>query len=435
MQAHTLILFRRNLRVRDNPALALAASRGLPLVGIRQDAPSENVNRSAFVRGAAASLANALAAVGIPLLSVSDGVAPLLDAAARYGAAEIVADRLFGEDEAAADNRLWHALADKGVAFTRTDCATALRGADVLTAHGMPHIRAAAFCRDWHTAFDRRPMPSENAAADFAALQRQCALRPAPPPMPDGDFEAEAWRLWRRFVTEKSARYMVLHDVPAQKGTSGLGAYIANGCISPRLLAEEARSAAADAWADRLALRDFCLQFAAHRGRTRLPHDASVFSPSENAALLDAWRRGETGFPLADAAMRRLNAVGNLHPALQRYVAELLCRTLLQPPQHGASWFAARLAEADEAVNRTNWLAAAGLDETQPQPFNPIANAQRLDPDGTFVRRHLPQLAHLPADIIHAPHTAAHNINTNGYPPPVADWRQQRKRYAALFQT
>ena len=123
--------------------------------------------------------------------------------------------------------------------------------------------------------------------------------------------------------------------------------------------------------------------------------------------------------------MRLLCDTGWLPHSLRRFCAAFFCRVLGGRWQDGAGWFAHQLLDFEPAANSGNWQLAAGLGgkQAERQPFNPVVWSQKLDPDGQFIRRHLPQLAHLDSRRIHAPWLAAAEVNTNGYPAPVVDYR------------
>ena len=226
--------------------------------------------------------------------------------------------------------------------------------------------------------------------------------------------EDEADKQWRQFE-ENIGFYPIMKDFPARKGTSRLSAYLSAGCISPRVLAAEAAGQGADAWLDNLIRRDFYQQLAYHRARIEPESDAVSATFSDD--LTERWRQGKIGFPLIDAAMRSLKSGGWLHPALRSLTAEFLCGILHQPSEHGIVWFAAQQTDFDPALNEGNWQTAAR--NARRHSIDIIQTARRLDPDGTFVRRHIPELAHLPVNLVHTPWLASSEIDAHGYPPPV----------------
>ena len=143
-----------------------------------------------------------------------------------------------------------------------------------------------------------------------------------------------------------------------------------------------------------------------------------------------AWREGMTGFPLVDAGMRQLAAEGYMHNRVRMVVASLLVKDLNLPWQDGAAWFDRHLLDGDVAnnVGGWQWVAGSGADTRPGRMFNPTLQAQRYDARGDYVRRFVPELAHLPAPAIHEPWRLPAG-ERNGYPPPVVDHAEAARRY------
>lgn len=423
MQKITLIWFRRNLRLSDNAVLQTAVAHGLPLAAAYvSERPSEipNPRRAVFHHQAAAELSAALAEKGVPLFAVQGGFAETLpELAKRLNAQRVLADEGCTPSEILQDNRIWRILDTEGIAFDRINDRTVFAKADIMSGHGRPYDDFAPYKQAWLQAFrqqfsDQRPsetaeIPFQTAFADlppFPSIQ-EAAYPHAVSGQTGG--ERAAWRRWRQFLNELDF-YPHLKDFPAKKATSQMGAYLAAGCISPRVLAREAAARGADVWLENLIRRDFYCQLAFHRAG--LPPAGE--SPAD-AEIFRRWTQGETGFPLIDAAMRCLFRSGWLPPVLRQVAAEFWCGFLRQPWQQGAQWFAQNLLDADEALNVGNWQAAAAAT----RPFAPLLQAQKLDPDGMFVRRYIPELAHLPKEVVHAPWLVVADVDLHGYPLPM----------------
>ena len=443
MQKTTLVWFRRNLRLTDNAALSAAVRRGLPLAGVFvQDAA--NPRQAAFLRASAAELHRELAQRGIPLFIVQDAAeTAVLQLTAGLNASAAVADEGCMPDEAARDNRIWRLLDAHGCAFERVNDGAVFAKAEIMDEHGRPYFEFAPYRQAWLREFARRFAdwrPSESLPAGFQTASGTVLPFPSEPvpqdlPQQQGG-EAAGRRRWAQFAAD-IGNYPLTGGFPAKKGTGRVGAYLAAGCLSPRELAQAAAERGAAQWLDNLIRRDFFRQIMFHRPEAvaePLRPEYRGIRWQDNPDNAERWRQGQTGFPLIDAAMRSLHVSGWLHPALRAAAAAFFCRILLADWRHGAAWFAQCLTDYDPASNTGNWQVAAGVAELAPKrAANPILQSQRLDPDGTFIRRHVPELAHLPKDIIHAPWLARASVDTHGYPPPMADYMRQGAAYAALF--
>lgn len=427
MQKTTLIWFRRNLRLSDNAVLQTAVARGLPLAAVyAAERPSESANprRAAFHHQAAAELAAALAAKGIPLFAVQgDPVETLPGWVKRLNAQSVLVDEAYTPSEMLRDNRIWRILDAEGIAFERINDRAVFAKADIMSEHGRPYAEFAPYKQAWLKAFaqqmaakrpsEARDIPFQTAFADLPPFPGSGSV----PLMQQGGEQA-AWRQWQQFVPQLGV-YPVLKDFPAKKATSQLGAYLSAGCISPRELARQAATRGADVWLENLIRRDFYRQWLFHHPEAAQQLDEDV---AVNAGFFRRWTQGETGFPLIDAAMRCLQHSGWLPPVLRRVAAQFWCVTLQQPWQQGARWFAQNQLDADTALNLGNWQTAAGLLPLRtPRMMHPTIAAQQFDPDGMFIRRHLPELTHLPKDVVHAPWLAGGDVDRHGYPLPMVE--------------
>jgi deoxyribodipyrimidine photo-lyase len=159
---------------------------------------------------------------------------------------------------------------------------------------------------------------------------------------------------------------------------------------------------------------------------------------------LAAWQQGRTGYPLVDAAMRCLWATGWMHNRARLVAGSFLVKDLLLPWQAGAAWFRDTLVDADEANNTLGWqwVAGCGADAAPYfRIFNPVAQGRRFDPDGSFVRRWLPELATLPTEWIHEPWRAPADALTAAgvwlgetYPTPIVVHSEARSRALAAYE-
>ncbi len=158
---------------------------------------------------------------------------------------------------------------------------------------------------------------------------------------------------------------------------------------------------------------------------------------------LDAWRKGRTGYPLVDAAMRELWLTGHMHNRARMVAASFLVKHLLISWREGERWFWDTLVDADLANNSGGWqwIAGCGADAAPYfRVFNPVLQGEKFDPGGDYVRRFVPELARLHARFIHRPweapeealRAAGVRLDEN-YPRPIVDHARARKRALAAF--
>ncbi|MER7830277.1 deoxyribodipyrimidine photo-lyase [Streptomyces sp. NPDC095602] len=235
--------------------------------------------------------------------------------------------------------------------------------------------------------------------------------------------------------------YADRHDDLAADATSRLSAYLHFGAVSPTEAVYRARARGgpgAEAFVRQLCWRDFHRQLlaarpAAAREDYRTRHDRWRPGP-EAAADVAAWKEGRTGYPVVDAAMRQLAHEGWAHNRARLIAASFLTKTLYVDWREGARHFLELLADGDIPDNQLNWqwVAGTGTDSRPNRVLNPVAQGRRYDPDGTYVRRWLPELAGVAGPAVHEPwkpgvraHVAA------AYPPPVVDLPESLARFRA----
>jgi deoxyribodipyrimidine photo-lyase len=232
------------------------------------------------------------------------------------------------------------------------------------------------------------------------------------------------------------------HERPngmARLVTSRLSPYLRWGCLSAREC--EARSTSAS-WTRELAYRDFFAHTLAHH-----PENVRAAQQERMRSLrfedapdrLDAWTAGRTGFPLVDAGMRQLQRTGWMHNRVRLVTGSFLTKELHLDWRAGEDHFARLLLDGEPAQNNGNWqwIAAVGTD---PAPYfrrmyNPALHQQRFDPQGEYVREHLPELAGVPDAKLAEPWTmtaaeqrAAGCVIGRDYPAPIVDRKVERER-------
>jgi deoxyribodipyrimidine photo-lyase len=383
-----IVLFTRDLRVHDNPALAAAAreaERVLPLF-VLDDAVLERFaapNRLAFLGEALRDLDRSLGGLAVRR---GDTVAETVRLARAIDAGTV----FLAEDASAHARRRERRLRDE--LDTRAFPSTSVVALDdVRTADGRAYRVFTPYWRTWKEA-PRRPLLT----APRIRLPDGVDLGTPPdlgsgesPRRPPGGETAGRMQL-ATFLDTGLGGYAGRADDLAADGTSRLSPYLHFGCLSPLEVAE--RAAASEAFVRQLCWRDFFLQLLAANPRSPREDLRPRRAPwRHDPERLEAWKEGRTGVPIVDAGMRQLAAEGWLPGRARLIVASFLTRTLGIHWREGAAHFFRLLVDGDLASNVGNWqwVAGTGVDPRRNRVLNPTRQAARFDPAGEYVRRHL----------------------------------------------
>ncbi|MBK1712196.1 FAD-binding domain-containing protein [Rubrivivax gelatinosus] len=475
-----LVWLRRDLRTEDNAALyhALRAARRVWCVFVfdrdildplpRADRRVEFIHDS--VAGVDAELRALAATHGVEGAGLIVRHGRVLEQiprlAAALGVQAVYASHDAEPEALARDARVRGALAAAGIAFHTAKDHVVFERDEVLTQSGGPFSVFTPYRKAWQKKlepFYLAPYPVERHAAALAPRPAGETL----PTLAELGFEttnlhtlklpsgpAGGRELLADFL-ERIDHYADWRDFPAVKGPSYLGPHLRFGTVSIRHLAREAHqrmvggSHGAEVWLSELVWRDFYHQLLHHHPRVA----SSAFKPEyehlrwEHGKHADehfaAWCEGRTGYPLVDAAMLQLTRTGYMHNRLRMVSASFLTKDLGIDWRRGEAWFALHLNDYDLASNNGGWQWAASTGcDAQPyfRIFNPVAQSERFDPDGRFIRRYLPQLAPLPDALLHAPWrarpadlAAAGLVLGRDYPEPVVAHEAARERTLARF--
>jgi deoxyribodipyrimidine photo-lyase len=256
-------------------------------------------------------------------------------------------------------------------------------------------------------------------------------------PLPDGASittagEKAALERWKYFQENGLDSYDETRNLAGIDGTSKLSAHLKWGEIHPRtLLANLGESKAHDTFRKEIAWREFYADVLHNNPHT----DKNYYTPrfaemryDKPDAKFEAWKAGLTGFPFVDAAMRQLLREGWMHNRTRMVVASFLVKDLHLEWQLGADFFEEHLVDFDVASNAHGWQWTAGSG-TDASPyyrvFNPIEQGKRFDADGDYIRRYIPELAHLSANEIHEPWLATGGYD-HRYPQRIVDHAIER---------
>ena len=351
--------------------------------------------------------------------------------AARLGVAAVYAARDYEPQALARDAEVEARLRAQGVALHTRKDHVIFELDEVRTGAGGPYSVFTPYRNAWLKKLDDfflKPYPIAKYAARLARAGNappslaQLGFAPAPMALPAG--MSGARRLFGAFK-RRIDDYARTRDYPALKGPSYLSVHLRFGTVSIRALAAFAhrrKGAGAASWLSELCWRDFYFAILAWRPDVaqhafRREYDALAFDDDER--LWRAWCDGRTGYALVDAAMRCLNQTGTLHNRLRMVTASFLVKDLGIDWRRGERYFAAKLNDYDLAANNGGWQWAASTGcDAQPwfRIFNPVAQSKKFDPRGVFIRKYLPELAHLSDEELHVPRA------------PVVDHAAARKR-------
>ncbi len=441
-----LILFNRDLRVHDHPALFAAsrADRTVPLfvldkalLGSRFAAP----NRVAFMRESLAELDQSLQKIGGRLF-VREGevVKETMRVAGECGAEELHVSADWSAYARQRERRLADACGEGRIEFTAHPGVTIVEPGAV-TPGGGDHFKVfSPFHRAWggaprralHGAPRKLKVPNQLAAGRLPATAKLTRGELSPDRAPGG--ESEGRKRMRAFLRDRLGRYEKQHDDLPGDDTSRLSAYLRWGCVSPAELAAEAGGRrGGGAFVRQLAWRDFHHQvLAANPSLPRRDYRPRRDRWSRSERALDAWREGRTGYPLVDAAMRQLRQEGFMHNRARMTVGSFLCKDLYLDWRAGAWHFWDLLCDGEIANNAGNWqwIAGTGNDTRPNRVLNPVRQAERFDPEGHYVRRYLPELSSVRGKAIFRP-WEMEGFERLGYPEPIVDHDEAASAFRA----
>jgi deoxyribodipyrimidine photo-lyase len=472
----TIVWFRQDLRLHDNPALKAACDRGgwvIPLY-VRSDTDEQDWPAGGatqwWLHRSLTLLGEALAGRGSRLLHRRGSALDIVHALVRQSGADAV---------------YWNRRYEPAIVARDAAIKQSLRADDI----ACESFNATLLTEPWNvrsqtdkpyrvfTPFKKRQLECLDVAVSLARPRRLASPATWPDAMSLDDLDLLPRNKWylemeqhwrpgetgalhraRRFLARPITNYDVHRNQPATHGTSSLSPHLHFGEISVRQLwhmgqkAADRRKSSKNAWreslfASELIWREFAYHLLYYQPRTPLePLDSQFehFAWQPDKRVLRAWQNGRTGFPIVDAGMRQLWSLGWMHNRVRMIAASLLVKNLRQPWLDGARWFWDTLVDADLAANTLNWqwIAGCGADAAPYfRIFNPVTQGENFDPTGDYVRRWVPELAAVPAQYIHAPHLApaavlqAANVQIGKtYPAPLVDVKASRQQALAAYQ-
>ncbi len=461
-----IVWFRRDLRLRDNPALQAAIEAGHAVVPVYIHAPHEE---GAWAPGAASDawlqrslqqLDADLRARGSSLvLRRGDSLQQLQALVAESGAQAVYWNRKYEPATQPRDAAIKRGLREQGVHAESHNGYLLFEPWELATQQGGPYKVFTPFWRNalshWRLAAPC-DAPGQLAAHGVAGLPLQAlALQPRLP------WDTGFWEHWQPgeagalealdvFTDGALNGYREQRDLPDRTGTSLLSPHLHFGEIAPWRIVhalERLRSAGRDADIDgyirQLGWREFSWHLLHHFPQTAEHNlnprfDGFAWAPPR-PDLLQAWQQGRTGIPIIDAGMRELWATGYMHNRVRMLVGSFLCKHLRMHWREGARWFWDTLVDADLANNSMGWqwIAGTGADAAPYfRVFNPVTQAQKFDPNARYITRWVPELAALPVKARFAPWLSPGLLadKAPGYPAqPLVDLAEGREAALAAY--
>ncbi|XPF96285.1 deoxyribodipyrimidine photo-lyase [Colwellia sp. RE-S-Sl-9] len=457
-----VIWFRKDLRIYDNPALTQAITDkrckavyiSTPLQWQQHDmAPIQ----ADFIERHLNLLAEQLSELGITLdyiesTDYNDQISQLLSYCEQHNIDNIYANSEVEINEQNRDNKLQQAISNTDLSLHLFEADVIVEKGKVLNGDKAMYKVFTPFKNNWADQLAKHSFTMSYPPKVMNTVTKPPIVTLAKITLNTPKVCSKKWPLVSdvldqiipSFIEDKHDEYKEYRDFPALKGTSGLSPYLAIGAISakallfnvlqkhPHLL--ENPKADKFCWVNELAWRDFYKhllfhfpQLCKHKNfQTKYDHLLWRNTPQH----FQAWCEGRTGYPLVDAAMKQLVTTGWMHNRLRMVVASFLTKHLLIDWRLGERFFMQNLIDGDFSANNGGWqwAASAGCD-TQPyfRIFNPIRQSERFDPDGSFIKKYIPELSDVPAKHIHFPHKYLASIGaTQSYPEPIVDHKTAR---------
>ncbi len=474
----SILWFRQDLRLQDNPAVHAASLRGGPIVPVYI---LDDLAEARWVMGAASrwwlhhsltALDVALRARGSRLIVARGGSAEVLRAlVAATGAGAVYWNRRYEPTAIARDSQVKAELIAAGLDVKSFNAALLNEPHAITNKQGRPFQVFTPYWRHCLTLPVATPVKMETgpltAPAKWPRSLAIAELELLPKIRWDAAFptawqpgEKRALERVREFSAAAMADYTERRNLPGQDGTSRLSPHLHFGEISPRQVWAAVRAAAqgsgvfppskgAGVFLSEIGWREFAHHLLFHFPKTpELPLREEFarfpWAADPQGKKLRAWERGQTGYPIVDAGMRQLWEIGWMHNRVRMIVASFLVKHLRLPWTQGASWFWDTLVDADLASNTLGWQWTAGCGaDASPyfRIFAPVLQGKKFDAEGDYVRRWVPELARVPTEYLHAPWEAPPQVLAaagvklgSNYPKPIVDHATARDAALAAFR-
>jgi len=464
MSKKIIVLFRNDLRLADHPALWHAANTGaiLPVYIYNDQLQAQDTAQNYWTYYSLQHLQTTLRSYNMPLiLRQGEVMAEVLQLALDTQADAVYFNERFSESERSEDEQLTNLLQAHDIEVKAFYGDTLFDLTGIFNQQHKPYAIFTSFYKRCLQELVRKPLGRPATLKAFPMTVSSLALEQLQllhgnwyvkfnnywHPGEDGAIEQ-----WTLFLESNVFDYKDKRDDLAKEKISKMSPFIAAGNLSIRslwascqeLLEEEDNaifSQQIESFLRQLIWREFSIYQLLHFptfSTVSLRSNFQHFDWEPNAHRLEAWKRGQTGYPLVDAGMRELWETGYMHNRVRMVAASFLVKHLLQPWQEGYAWFEHTLLDFNTANNAMGWqwVSGTGIDSAPYfRIFNPALQGEKFDTEGTYIKKWVPELAQLPSKYIHAPHTAPAAILEqagitlgDNYPLPMVDHKTARAR-------
>lgn len=466
--AMNVVWFRRDLRTIDNTALIRASEAGQPIVALFIATPEQWRKhhlapiQADLIARRLTDLAQELSLLNIDLLyrEVTDfsDIPELFTAlAAELSIDCVYVNKEHEVNELKRDQAVASALNHLGTSFHSVDDKCVFAPTSILNKQGQYFKVFTPFKRAWLARFQppiivKPQSVPEVRLSDLALQWVWCESSKFTYPRTSSERWASDTQhiieQLRTFCAVEAKAYNTQRDYPDLDSTSRLSAYLAIGALSvrqciARLYYNQPNgelNEGEQAWLSELIWREFYQHLLVFepklsKGIGFVTWEANLMWPGK-LEWFEKWKRGETGYPIVDAAMKQLNETGWMHNRLRMIVASFLTKDLHIDWRLGEAYFMSKLIDGDYAANNGGWqwCASTGCDG-QPyfRIFNPTSQGEKFDANGSFVKRWLPALREVSSKWVHQPWNVP-NAQLLEYPAPIVDHKVERALTLTLYK-
>ncbi|OGT70110.1 MAG: deoxyribodipyrimidine photolyase [Gammaproteobacteria bacterium RIFCSPLOWO2_02_FULL_57_10] len=473
--ATSIVWFRQDLRLADNPALTAAAQVGsvLPVYIL------DDINSAEWAMGGASRwwLHHSLSALneslgGRLVVLRGDPLLLLPELAKKTNAQAVFWNRCYEPWRIARDTRIKERLHADSITMHSHNGSLLWEPWQILKGDQTPYQMFTPYYRKGclQASAPRTPLPVppqlsllESPGANTVGQSAIDALNLLPT-IPWDRVMTDTWKIGEAaahqrlhdFLEEGLAGYREGRNIPQRPNVSRLSPHLHYGEVSPnqvwamaqRLGMEQRVEDDLDCFLSELGWREFSYYLLFHRPtlpRENLQRRFDRFPWRNDPQQLSAWQRGMTGYPLVDAGMRELWQTGYMHNRVRMVVGSFLVKNLLTHWHHGEDWFWDCLVDADLASNSASWqwIAGCGADAAPYfRVFNPVTQSEKFDPQGVYIRRYVPELAALPDKYLHDPSSAPSMVLSAAgvvlgktYPRAIVDLKSSREEALLAFKS